>query len=396
MENKEFLKGAAVGVVLTAAVALGGFTAWVRENTPAKNTVLSDKGTRDKLEYLETLIDAKYMDEKDEEKLEEGLYAGLIYGLGDTYSRYYTAEEYEQESTGNAGSYVGIGVLIMQNSDGGILVTECYEGGPAELAGIEDGDVISAVDGIDITEMTTEEVSDMIKNDEDKSVVLTVHREDVEEPFDVTVSVSDVELPAVFHEMLENHIGYVRISEFTMVAPGQFEEALADLKAQGMEKLVIDLRYNPGGILTSVCDILRQILPEGLIVYMEDKYGNRREENCDGETPLDMPLAVIVNGESASASEVFAGAVQDYGIGTIVGTTTYGKGVVQSLYTLKDGSAVKLTTEKYYTSNGRSIQEVGIEPDVEVKLDTSLLNKEEITHKDDNQLQAAVKALEDK
>ena len=158
MAKKDFLKGAAVGVILTAAVALGGFTAWVRENTPAKNTVLSDKGTRDKLEYLETLIDAKYMDEKDEEKLEEGLYAGLIYGLGDTYSRYYTAEEYEQESTGNAGSYVGIGVLIMQNSDGGILVTECYEGGPAELAGIEDGDVISAVDGIDITEMTTEEV----------------------------------------------------------------------------------------------------------------------------------------------------------------------------------------------------------------------------------------------
>lgn len=157
---------------------------------------------------------------------------------------------------------------------------------------------------------------------------------------------------------------------------------------------MVDLRGNPGGLLTSVCAILNSILPEGLIVYTEDKYGNRSEERSEGKTPLDMPFAVLVNENSASASEIFAGAVQDYGIGTIVGTVTYGKGVVQELRPLSDGSAVKLTVSDYYTPKGNSINEVGIKPDVEVKLDPELLNQEEITHQEDNQLQEALKVLE--
>ena len=187
--------------------------------------------------------------------------------------------------------------------------------------------------------------------------------------------------------------GYIRISEFTGVTPEQYEKAFSNLKDQGMEELVIDLRNNPGGLLTSVCDVLNNILPEGLIVYTEDKYGNRQEEYSDGKNPLDMPLAVLVNEGSASASEIFAGAVQDYGIGTIVGTTTYGKGVVQAVHQLEDGSAVKLTVSNYYTPKGNSINEVGIQPDVEVKLDTELLNKEEISHEEDNQLQEALEIL---
>lgn len=161
-----------------------------------------------------------------------------------------------------------------------------------------------------------------------------------------------------------------------------------------MEKLVIDLRGNPGGLLTSVCNILNHILPEGMIVYTEDKYGNRSEEKSEGKTALDIPLAVLVNENSASASEIFAGAVKDYGIGTIVGTTTFGKGVVQELLPLNDGSAVKLTISNYYTPKGNSIQDVGIHPDVEVKLNPELLNKEEIAHEEDNQLQEALKILE--
>ena len=161
-----------------------------------------------------------------------------------------------------------------------------------------------------------------------------------------------------------------------------------------MERLVIDLRNNPGGLLTSVCEVLNDILPEGLIVYTEDKYGNRQEEYSEGKNPLEMPLAVLVNEGSASASEIFAGSVKDYGAGTIVGTTTYGKGVVQAVHQLEDGSAVKLTVSNYYTPKGNSINEVGIQPDVEVKLDTDLLNKEEISPEEDNQLQEAVKILE--
>ena len=271
---------------------------------------------------------------------------------------------------------------------------ECYEEGPGDNAGLKAGDIISGIDGTDITEKDVSEVVDMIRGSGKEKVVLTVHRQNVENAMEVTVEITDVELPSVFSEMLENQTGYIRISQFTDVTPDQYEKAFSDLKDQGMEQLVVDLRGNPGGLLTSVCAILNSILPEGLIVYTEDKYGNRSEERSEGKTPLDMPFAVLVNENSASASEIFAGAVQDYGIGTIVGTVTYGKGVVQELRPLSDGSAVKLTVSDYYTPKGNSINEVGIKPDVEVKLDPELLNQEEITHQEDNQLQEALKVLE--
>ena len=239
-------------------------------------------------------------------------------------------------------------------------------------------------------------MADMIRNSEKDSVVLTVHREDVEDVMEITVQITDVELPSVFHEMLDQKIGYIRITEFKGVTCEQYKTAFADLEDQGMERLIVDLRDNPGGLLDQVCDILREILPEGLIVYTEDKDGNREEETCDGKNELQIPLAVLVNESSASASEIFAGAVQDYGIGTIVGTTTYGKGVVQSIRQLSDGSAVKLTVANYYTPKGNNINKTGIKPDIEVSLDTSLLNKnkDEITHEEDNQLQEAIKAVE--
>lgn len=271
---------------------------------------------------------------------------------------------------------------------------ECYEEGPGDNAGLKAGDIISGIDGTDITEKDVSEIVDMIRGSGKEKVVLTVHRQNVENAMEVTVEITDVELPSVFSEMLENQTGYIRISQFTDVTPDQYEKAFSDLKDQGMEKLVVDLRGNPGGLLTSVCAILNSILPEGLIVYTEDKYGNRSEERSEGKTPLDMPFAVLVNENSASASEIFAGAVQDYGIGIIVGTVTYGKGVVQELRPLSDGSAVKLTVSDYYTPKGNSINEVGIKPDVEVKLDPELLNQEEITHQEDNQLQEALKVLE--
>lgn len=389
MRHKEYFKGIATGVLAAAVVAAGGYIGFISQNSG----VLSDSEHVQKLRFLETLIDQEYLGEKDEDSLAEGLYAGLIYGLGDVYSRYYTADEYRQENSTTEGAYVGIGVTMQENPEGGVEIVECYEEGPGDLAGLKAGDIISAVDGTDITEMETSRIVDMIQGDEDGEVTLTIHRQDVEEPMEISVSVEEVELPSVFEEMLDEKTGYIRISEFTGVTPEQYEKAFSNLKDQGMEELVIDLRNNPGGLLTSVCDVLNNILPEGLIVYTEDKYGNRQEEYSDGKNPLDMPLAVLVNEGSASASEIFAGAVQDYGIGTIVGTTTYGKGVVQAVHQLEDGSAVKLTVSNYYTPKGNSINEVGIQPDVEVKLDTELLNKEEISHEEDNQLQEALEIL---
>ena len=390
MKHKEYAKGILTGVLITA-LAAGGLQA---AHQKMSSSVLADSATVEKVEYLEKLIDQEYLGDIDKSDLAEGIYAGLLYGLGDVYSRYYTAEEYAQETASTDGSYVGIGVSIQKNKNGGVQIAECYEGGSGKKAGLISGDVITAIDDTDVTDMELSEVVRLIRQNEGRNIVLTVQRENEESPLSITVEVTNVELPAVFSEMLDEETGYIQITQFTGVAPQQYKEAFADLKEQGMEKLIVDLRDNPGGLLTSVCDILREILPKGRIVYTEDKYGNREEETCDGEKELDMPLAVLVNESSASASEIFAGAVQDYGIGKIVGTTTYGKGVVQELRPLNDGSAVKLTISDYYTPNGNSINKVGIKPDIEVKLAAELLNKTDITHEEDNQLQEARKVLE--
>lgn len=391
MKHGTYVKGVATGVVLTV-LAGGGIKA---VQYCRSDEILSDLAFTQKIKYLENMIDEEYLGEISTDKLEEGVYAGLIYGLGDVYSRYYTKDEYEQESVTTEGSYVGIGVAMQKYTAGGVQIVECYKGSTAEEAGIKVDDVITAINGEDITDTELQDVVSMIKDNEDKDVVLTVQRKG-EDTQEITVKVSNVELPSVFGEMLDENTGYIQITEFKGVTVEQYEEVFADLKEQGMERLVVDLRDNPGGLLNVVCDILRDILPEGLIVYTEDKNGNRSEETCDGKNPLDMPLAVLVNGNSASASEIFAGAVKDYGIGTIVGTTTYGKGVVQSIRQLSDGSAVKLTIANYYTPKGNSINKTGIQPDVEVELSPELLNQEEITHDEDNQLQAALNSLDAK
>lgn len=390
MKHKEYTAGVLTGV-LVVTLAVGGVK-FVQQRQ--YNGVLSDTSHVQKIEYLEKLIDQEYLGEVDNDEMAEGVYAGLVYGLGDVYSRYYTADEYAQETASTDGAYAGIGVSIQKNKNGGVQIAECYEGGPGAEAGLQTGDVITAINDTDVTDMELSDVVSMIRENKDKTIVLTVLRENEDSSREISVDVTDVELPSVSGEMIDESTGYIQITQFTGVTPQQYKDTFAELKDKGMECLVIDLRDNPGGLLTSVCDILREILPEGLIVYTEDKYGNREEETCDGKNKLDMPLAVLVNENSASASEIFAGAVQDHGVGTIVGTTTYGKGVVQELRQLSDGSAVKLTVSNYYTPNGNSINKVGIKPDVEVKLASVLLNKDEITHEEDNQLQKALNVIE--
>ena len=390
MKHKEYASGVLTGV-LVVALAAGGVK-FVQQRQ--YNGVLSDSSHVQKIEYLEKLIDQEYLGEVDNDEMAEGVYAGLVYGLGDVYSRYYTADEYAQETASTDGAYAGIGVSIQKNKNGGVQIAECYEGGPGADAGLQTGDVITAINDTDVTDMELSDVVSLIRENKDKTIVLTVFRENEEKSREISVDVTDVELPSVFGEMLDKKTGYIQITQFTGVTPQQYKDMFTELKDKGMERLVIDLRDNPGGLLTSVCDILREILPEGLIVYTEDKDGNREEETCDGKNKLDMPLAVLVNENSASASEIFAGAVQDHGVGTIVGTTTYGKGVVQELRQLSDGSAVKLTVSNYYTPNGNSINKVGIKPDVEVKLASELLNKAEITYEEDNQLQKALDVIE--
>ena len=392
MKNKEFKKGIAIGVAATLVVTGAVFTSYQKVLFP-KGNALSDVKTVQKLNYLEELIDEEYLDEKDESSLREGLYAGLLAGLKDPYSTYYTAEQYKELNTSNEGSYVGIGAVLQKDDTGGAKIIQLYEGGPGEQAGLRKGDVIKAVDGADVTDKETSDIASMVRDSENASVMLTIQRENEEKTRDVKVEIRDVEIQTVSHEMLSEDTGYIRISEFSEVTSNQYKKAFADLKDQGMKKLVVDLRDNPGGLLTAVCGVLRQILPEGLIVYTEDKNGKREEEICDGKNELDMPLAVLVNGNSASASEIFAGAVKDYGIGTIVGPTTYGKGVVQTIQPLTDGSAVKITIAKYFTPKGNDINKKGITPDVEAELSGDITDWTELTHKEDAQLQTALKEI---
>ena len=390
MQNNEFKKGIAVGVAATLVVTGAGFAGYQKIMFP-KGSALSDTKTVQKLNYLESLINEEYLEEKEEDSLREGLYAGLMSGLNDPYSTYYTAEQYKELNTSNEGSYVGIGAVLQNDKDGGAKIVQLYEGGSGEQAGLKKGDVLKAIDGEDVTEKETSDIASMIRESDKDSVTLTIQRN--EETKEIKVEIRDVEIQTVSHEMLDDETGYIRISEFSEVTSNQYKKAFEDLQDKGMKKLVVDLRDNPGGLLTAVCDVLRQILPEGLIVYTEDKNGKKEEEKCDGKSEFAMPLAVLVNGGSASASEIFAGAVKDYGIGTIVGTTTYGKGVVQTIQPLSDGSAVKITIAKYFTPKGNDINKKGIAPDVEAELSEDSTDWTELTHEEDTQLQAALKEI---
>lgn len=390
MNNNKFKKGIAVGVAVTLVVTGTGFAGYQKIMFP-KGSALSDTKTVQKLNYLESLINEEYLEEKEEDSLREGLYAGLMSGLNDPYSTYYTAEQYKELNTSNEGSYVGIGAVLQKDKDGGAKIVQLYEGGSGEQAGLKKGDVLKAIDGEDVTEKETSDIASMIRESDKDSVTLTIQRD--EETKEIKVEIRDVEIQTVSHEMLDDETGYIRISEFSEVTSNQYKKAFEDLQDKGMKKLVVDLRDNPGGLLTAVCDVLRQILPEGLIVYTEDKNGKKEEEKCDGKSELAMPLAVLVNGGSASASEIFAGAVKDYGIGTIVGTTTYGKGVVQTIQPLSDGSAVKITIAKYFTPKGNDINKKGIAPDVEAELSEDSTDWTELTHEEDTQLQAALKEI---
>ena len=288
-----------------------------------------------------------------------------------------------------SGEFGGVGALMSQDRETGVItVLQVYEDSPAQKAGMQDGDVLYKVDGEDVSGRELTEVVNLVKGEKGTDVTLTLLRGDAGDEIELTVTRDTIEDQTVTYEMKEAGVGYIRVAEFDTVTYEQYKEALEDLEAQGMEKLVIDLRSNPGGNLETVCDMLDLMLPEGLIVYTEDKDGRREEYTSDAEHQFDKPLAVLVDGYSASASEIFAGAIQDYGLGQIVGTRSYGKGVVQSIFDLKDGTSVKLTIAEYFTPKGRSIDGEGITPDVEVEY-----VYDEADPRADNQLEKALEVL---
>lgn len=368
-----------------------------KKATYGRYTPKSPQLTDEVIEKIDTLmqvIDYYYLYDYDEDEMIDAIYKAVMDSLGDPYSIYYTEEEYNSFLESSSGSYCGIGVVVQQNMQTGIVTAvRPYQNCPGYEAGIRPGDLILAVDGTDITGMDLNAAVALIRGEEGTSVTITLQRD--EEKFDVEVTRRQIDVETVTYRMLDDNIGYIQVDEFDEVTAKQFSEALDTLIDQGMEALVIDIRNNPGGLLNVVVDMLDEILPEGVIVSVKDKNGKTEEYRSDAETKLDVPLAVLVNGNSASASEIFAGAVKDYGVGTIVGTTTFGKGIVQTIFSLNDGTGMKLTIEDYYTPSGNSIHKIGVSPDVEIDLPDELKVLVDIPEDEDTQLQKAIEILKE-
>jgi len=340
------------------------------EETAAENVVNDDSMA--KLEAIEEVIGEYYYQEEDinTDAMIEGMYAGIVDSLGDPYSVYYTAEEWKQMMQDTEGIYYGIGAYISLDKTTGFgKINGVIENTPAQDAGLRENDIIYKIDGESAQGLDLTEIVSRIKGEEGTTVHLTIYREGESDYLEMDVVRRQIESPTVNYEMLDDHIGYIQITEFDDVTVNQFDEAMKEIQKADAAGLILDLRSNPGGSLSAVVDISRQLLPEGLIVYTEDRSGKRMEYSCDGDHEIRIPLVVLVNGNSASASEILAGAIKDYEKGLLVGTTTFGKGIVQRILPLTDGTAIKLTVSAYYTPKGNNIHNIGIEPDIICEFD---------------------------
>ena len=359
-----------MGILITSVVMLcydnvvAPYLASLKNHSTSGISPSSRQATK-KVAEMEAMINRRYLRDIDVDDMTESMYAGIVAGLEDKYSSYFTKEEFEQAMESLSGHYQGIGIILVMGKDStDVVVGHVYEGAPAEEAGIKADDIITQVDGLDISEMLLEDIAKMIRVGESPTVTLTINRQGEEAPLEIDITKGDIDVPSVTSKMLSDTVGGITIFQFTQNTANQFEVEYEKLKEAGMDRLLVDLRDNPGGSLTGVCDTLRVFMPKGLLVYSQDKEGEQVEFASKGANPIDIPLVVLINGNSASASEIFAGAVRDHQVGTLVGTTTFGKGVVQSIFNLTDGSAIKLTTSQYFTPSGVDIDGKGIAPDV--------------------------------
>ncbi len=357
-----------------------------------ENQALIDEALTRKMNYMQSMISKHFLYDVTAKDYDEAILKGMMQALDDPYSCYYTVEEYQELNESINGTYCGIGAYVGQNKDTlTMTITKPFPEGPAALAGVLAGDIIYKVDDEDVTGMDISSVVAKMKGEKGTKVKLTVLRGDNLEEFSFTIVRNEVQVPTVDYKMMDNRIGLIYIAQFDKVTVEQFMGAMDDLESQGMKGLIIDIRDNGGGLYTSCVAMLDRLIGKGLLVYTEAKNGQREEEFAKTNEAFTKPLVVLVNGNSASASEIFSGAIQDYKAGTIMGTQTFGKGIVQSVIPLYDGSAMKITISNYFTPKGRSIHKVGITPDVVVELDKDLVGI--ITEEEDNQLQSAIEYL---
>lgn len=356
-----------------------------------RSNKLDYKKIEEKTSVLQNIIDRYFLFDEDMTKVEDGIYAGMMNGLGDPYTVYYTKEEYKALNEDTEGKYSGIGAVVSQNPNTKIItIVKIFDNSPANDAGLQVGDIIYKIDGEEVagTDMDIL-VKTKIRGEEGTSFKMTVLRGDDRKEVELDLIRRSIEVETVAGKMLDNNIGYIAVSQFDAVTSEQFKSNIESLQSQGMTKLIVDLRGNPGGLLDQVVDMLDYILPEGLVLYTEDKYGEREEYYSDGSHELKIPMVVLVNENSASASEVFTATFRDFEWGKVVGKTTFGKGIVQNVLPLGDGTAVKITTQHYYPPSGYDLHKVGIKPDIEVDLNEGA----KIGTDSDNQLSTAIDIL---
>ena len=393
MKRKDFWKGfgAALALVLVVSVAWNPICRIIPWHALPFSVGMSREA---KIDIIQSYLDKYYVDDLKEEQVEEMLYAGMMAGVGDRYTYYLTKENLKQYMDNSNGNFDGVGIEVYSTQEGEVIVSSVMAEQPAEAAGMKAGDVIIGVDGQDMRGSMLSDVAAKIRGREGTEVTIKVLRRSTGETLEFTMERAKVVLESVSSRMMEEEIGYISISGFKENTYTQFKEALDELQKEGMKGLILDLRDNPGGLVRSVYEIGEELLPEGTMVYTLDKKENRSDLKCDGEY-LDIPLVVLVNANSASASEIFAGAVKDMDRGTLIGTQTFGKGLVQRLFTLPDGSGLNITIQKYYTPNGTSIHGVGIEPDEVVELPAEYQNTalKDIPERADTQLQKGMEVL---
>ena len=311
-------------------------------------------------------IETKYVNDTDDVKLIDGAIDGMVKSLNDPHSNYLSPKMYKTLMEQTEGSFAGIGVVMGMDNEQKIHIVGIMENSPGQKAGLQEGDEILAVDGVPVTQMAFDEVAAHVRGQAGTDVVLTIMRDNTNQ--DITITRDNIKLKTVGHKMLDNNIGYIQIVSFSEDTANEFNEAYNDLKNQGMKALLLDLRNNPGGLLTTCVEIAKKLVPKGEIVSIVDKQGNKETYSSSLEAP-EYPLVVLINKNSASASEILSGAIQDTKAGTIIGNTSYGKGSVQTILPMFEDDAVKLTIAKYYTPSGRSIDGTGITPDIEINLD---------------------------
>jgi len=406
--RKGFIAGFICGLSCCLFLAIAGFGGkflydnvliHIYKNSPEVDTVIYDtvlnERSKAKIEAIEDIIQSVYFraDNITNEQLEEGLYRGLVHALGDPYAQYFTAEDLIRANASIEGIFFGIGALISYDTDRNLtVISGIIDGGSASESDLREGDYIVKVDDTDVTSYSSSEVVALIRGQEHTTVTVTVYREGAPDFISIELERRRVDKRTINHGITEDeNIGFIYISEFDNVTISSFAEALNDLKDRGIRGLIIDVRSNPGGNVNSVTSIARQILPKGLIVYIEDRHGNRDEYTSDGRNELDIPIVVLVNAFTASAAEILAGAIQDHNKGIVIGQPTFGKGSVQRIITLYDKTAVKLTVSTYFTPNGRNLGEIGITPDIEIELDRDAFYE----HGTDNQLQKAIEVLQE-